>query len=267
MGRYKPYSRRELRVRFRAWARHNWRLLALSLGGAATLIALESASIGWFLPHSPLKWYVLGALHAAIVAAVLFLLHSAFLAHDREAILHMRGAWGEESTHTELERARRKRLIWGWVDSITLESGDIDHLVVTRAGGLVAIDSKWRNETNSEDRQSMARAARKVRLRAEGLVRTLLLRERGMHRARESTALVTPLLVLWGAAQHSLPGGAQVDGIDVVGGRRLIAWLRNRDGEPIDKEAARDVIQRLERFRASAWETGARTRDPAKRSN
>jgi hypothetical protein len=215
------------------------------------------------VPAATWKWYVLGLLHAAIAAAFLFLLHSAFLAHDRSAILHVRGAWGEENTRSELARAKRKRLIWGWVDSVTLENGDIDHLVVTRAGGLVAIDSKWRNHTDAADREAMARAAHRVRLRAEGLVQTLLKRERGNHRAKTNPAQVTPLLVLWGAAQHSVPDGAKVDGIDVVGGRRLIAWLKHRDDELIDERAARDVITRLEQFRASAWETGNRFRDPA----
>ncbi|WP_166389739.1 nuclease-related domain-containing protein [Nocardioides ochotonae] len=96
----------------------------------------------------------------------------AFLAHDAEAIWHVRGAWGEDNTRDELQRAKRKRLVWAWVDSVTLQAGDIDHLVVTRNGGLVAIDSKWRSKIN--DAADMARAAQKVRLRAEGLTRDLL---------------------------------------------------------------------------------------------
>lgn len=260
MRRYRPYSRRELRSRWRTWLTRNWKLVALTACGIVVVIAVETAVTVWLLPDSQWKWYVLGALHTGIAAAVVHLLHSAFLAHDREAILHMRGAWGEENTRSELERAQRKRLIWGWVDSVNLEQGDIDHLVVTRAGGLVAIDSKWRNQTDAADRESMARAARKARLRAEGLVQTLLKREHGTHRARGATARVTPLLVLWGAAHHSIPEGAQVDGIDVVSGRRLIAWLKHMSDDPIDRDAARDVITRLEQFRASSWQSGGGSR-------
>ena len=261
--RYDAFSRRELRARFRAWIGRNRTLLALAVGGATTLLVFETVLILWLVPDSSWKWYVLGVLHAAIMASFSYLLHSAFLAHDREAILHLRGAWGEENTRSELQTARRKRLIWGWVDSVTLQNGDIDHLVVTRSGGLVAIDSKWRNHTDAADREAMARAALKVRLRAEGLMRTLLTRERGAHRANATTAHVTPLLVLWGAAQHSVPEGAQVDGIDVVGGRRLVVWLKARVGEAIDEDAARDIITRLEGFRAGAWEQSKRPRDRA----
>ena len=103
------------------------------------------------------------------MAAYLHALQSAFLASDGEAIWHLRGAWGEENTRSELQRARRKRLIWGWVDSISLRAGDLDHLVVTRHGGLVAVDSKWRNRAS--DTVDMARAADKARLRAEALAR------------------------------------------------------------------------------------------------
>ena len=261
--RYDAFSRRELRASFRAWLGRNRMLLALAVGGATILLAFETVLVLLLLPDFSWKGYLLGVLHAAIIASIFYLLHSAFLAHDREAILHLRGAWGEENTRSELQKARRKRLIWGWVDSVALQNGDIDHLVVTRSGGLVAIDSKWRNHTDTADREAMARAALKVRLRAEGLVRTLLKRERGAHRADAATARVTPLLVLWGAEQHSVPDGAQLDGIDVVGGRRLVAWLKARAGDAIDEDAARDMITRLEGFRAGAWERSKRPRDPA----
>jgi len=130
-------------------------------------------------------------------------LQAAFLAHDREAIWHLRGAWGEDNTRNELQRAKRNRLIWGWVDSITLQAGDLDHLVVTRHGGLVAIDSKWRNQHTADDALDMARGASKARLRVEGLAQTLLLSQRGgaRHRARSNALTVRPVVVLWGAAQ------------------------------------------------------------------
>ena len=66
--------------------------------------------------------------------------------------------------------------------------------------------------------------------------------------------MVTPVVVLWGAAQHTLPEGAQRDGIDFIPGRSLRRWLATLDGEPVSKTAATDLIQRLERFRATAWE-------------
>jgi hypothetical protein len=218
--------------------------------GVVVLIAAETILFTAILTPTAFTWWLLGLFQATVVAIYLHALHAAFLAHDREAIWHLRGAWGEDNTRSELQRAKRKRLIWGWVDSIDLQAGDLDHLVVTRRGGLVAIDSKWRNEAT--DTVDMAQAAHRVRLRAEGVARTVLKAERGArHRGKSNPLRVIPVVVLWGAAQHHVPDRAQVSGIDFVPGRRLLRWLRTLDGEPVDKLAARDVIERLEKYRAS----------------
>jgi len=116
---------------------------ALGIGVVVLLVAL-TALLLFVGERSPLHWYLLGVAHAGLIGAGLHLLNSAFLTVDRDAMSQLRGAWGEENTRSELERAKRKGLIWGWVDSVTLAAGDIDHLVVTKSGGLVAIDTKWR---------------------------------------------------------------------------------------------------------------------------
>ena len=153
------------------------------------------------------------------MSVVLYLFDLAFMAIDREAIQHVRSAWGEEDTRTELQIARRRRLIWGWVDSITLKDGDIDHVVVTRHGGVVAIESKWRNTINPRDVADMARSARRAAGRAEGLGRSLLPSERGArHRLRTRPITVTPLVVVWGGAQHYLPEAAVHDGVRFLPG-------------------------------------------------
>lgn len=262
MSRYRAYSRRQLRVRLWVWIGGNKRLLALTTVGLLLLLTFETFILLRLVPSSPVRWYVLGAVHVGLCAAFVHLLNAAFLAHDHEAILDVRGAWGEENTRDELARAKRKRLIWGWIDSVTLQNGDIDHLVVTRTGGLIAIDSKFRTVTNPGDRDAMARSAQKMRLRAEAVVRTLLSRERGSHRSTANTQQVTPLLVIWGPVQHHVPSGAVVDGVEVVGGRRLTTWLKDREGEAIDKAAARDVLARLERFRSTAWDAGRPAQRP-----
>jgi hypothetical protein len=222
-------------------------------GGAAivlALIAAETVLCTVILTPSAFTWWLLGLFQATVVALYVHILHSAFLAHDREAIWHLRGAWGEDNTRSELQRAQRKRLIWGWVDSINLQGGDLDHLVVTRRGGLVAIDSKWRNQAS--DTIDMAQSARRVRIRAEGLAQSLLRTERGArHRAKSNPLRVVPVVVLWGAAQHQVPDQARVDGIDFVAGRRLLMWLDALDGEPVDKSAATDVLDRLRDYRES----------------
>jgi hypothetical protein len=135
----------------------------------------------------------------AVVGAALHLINTAFLAHEREAIWQLRGAWGEEATRDELRRAKKKRIIWDWVDSINLQFGDLDHLVSTRNCGLIAVDSNWRSD--GRDADAMAESAARARLRAEGVARSLLKAERGSHRARGHAVTVRPLVVIGG--RHS----------------------------------------------------------------
>jgi hypothetical protein len=252
MTRFKPYSRRALSRRRLAWARRNATLLLLATGGLAGVLALLTALLVWTWPGTSSRWYLIGFLHAALIATAAHLFQTAFFAHDREAMSHVRGAWGEENTTSELKSARRKRLIWGWVDSISLQAGDLDHLVVTRHGGLVAIDSKFRNQAN--DTTDMAAAAKKARLRAEALANTLLKADKGArHRAKINPLSVTPVVVVWGAAQADIPTPARVDGIEFVAGRGLTDWLARLEGQPVSKAAANDVVKRLEEYRSTAW--------------
>lgn len=258
MTKYQPYSRRVWRRLFGMWVRSNLGLIVGITAGVIVLIAAETVVFTVILTPNAFTWWLLGLFQATVVGLYLHMLHAAFLASDREAIWHLRGAWGEDNTRSELQRAKRKRLIWGWVDSIDLQAGDLDHLVVTRRGGLVAIDSKWRNDAN--DTVDMAQAAHRVRLRAEALARTVLKAERGArHRGDANPLRVVPVVVLWGRAQHHVPDRAQVNGIDFVSGRRLLGWLRTLEGEPVDKSAARDVIERLEDYRASLRDKASAT--------
>jgi hypothetical protein len=224
----------------------------------AAVVSLAAITVPFLMlgTETVATYYVLGLSHAFILASCLLIAHSAFLAHDREAIWQLRGAWGEENTRDELKRAKRRRLIWGWVDSINLQAGDLDHLVVTRYGGLVALDSKWRSQATAADNMDIARAASRARLRAEALTQTLLKGERGArHRDRANPLTVRSAVVLWGAAQHTVPHGTQIDGIDFVAGRKLRQWLAGLEDQPVAKDAAADILTRLETYRAGAWKT------------
>ncbi|MEP9362060.1 NERD domain-containing protein [Nocardioides sp. CN2-186] len=249
MAKYQPYSRGELRRLRVAWLSRN-RLLVMGLAvGAGCVVALEALSFVLVVPGTPLKWWLLGAAQASTVAALLHLVDTGFLVHERDALRQVRGAWGEENTRSELQRAKRKRLIWGWVDSIRLAAGDLDHVAVTRHGGLVVIDSKWRSQAT--DVVEMSKSAARVKTRAEGVARSILTSERAArHRAKINPVTVTPVVVLWGALQHDVPDGACIDGIAFVGGRNFVAWLRSLDGDRVDKAAAADIIRKLEGFRA-----------------
>lgn len=251
MPKHQPYSRLEFRRRLKAWILRNVKLVGAVTVGLIASIALVVGLLLLAAPSSRFSWWVLGAVPTAMVAAYLHLLHTAFIAHDAEAIWHVRGAWGEDSTRDELRRAKRKKVVWGWVDSLKMPVGDIDHLVVTRRGGLVAVDSKWRSRIN--DAAEMARAAQKVRIRAEALTRDLLKGDsRGTRRARINPLSVTAVVVLWGPAQHGVPEGATVDGIEFVAGRNFVAWLRRLEGHTVDQAAGDDVVRHLEARRFSA---------------
>lgn len=261
MGDIKPFSQRQLRRRRRAWLARNRRLLALVVPATLLLAAVLTLAMS-LLADGEMRWYLIGLTHAGAVAAVLHLLNTAFLAHDREAVLHVRGAWGEDNSRSELAAAKRRRLIWGWVDSITLQSGDIDHLVVTRNGGVVAIDSKWRNSVSADDIASMAASARTAANRAAALAQTLLAADRSAkHRAKVRTISVTPVVVMWGTAQHEVPDAFERDGVAFVSGRRLNDHLRAMHGHPVDRRAARDLCRRLRWYRDQAWKTSKARED------
>lgn len=200
----KPFSRRDFRERLRRWLRRNIRLVALLTVALAAVLAVFTALILILAPNNSFRAWCLGAFHASAVATYLHLLHTAFLAHEPAAVWQLRGAWGEDNTRSVLQRARRKGIVWGWIDSIDLRRGDIDHLVVTRHGGLVAIDSKWRARV--DDPTELARAARRVQLRSEALVRDMLKGDtRGSRRTGDNPLKVPTVVVLWGLRKTSFP--------------------------------------------------------------
>lgn len=253
MSKFQPYSRRVLHSLFRTWAARHVATICKMAAIAAVLLIFETAAIiiFWQLPG---RGYVLGAMHTFVCAVFIFMLAGMFLAHNRAAIGQLRGAWGEDATRTELKEAKRKKLIWGSIDSVNLGAGDLDHLVVTRHGGLVVIDSKWRTEAVT-DPTEMARSAARVKTRAEALTRTLLSRDyTSRHRASTNPVSVLPAVVLWGPSQQELPTNAQNAGIDFIAGNRLISWLGQLEGNPVDKPAAKDLLRRLSEFRTSAWD-------------
>lgn len=254
MGRFRSYSHRAIQRQRRRWLRRNLKLLLRATAVLAGLLVFAVVVLGVTMPDVPTRWYLLGVAHAATVAALLHLLQTAFLAHEREAIWHVRGAWGEENTREVLRRAKRRRLIWGSVDSITTQGGDIDHLVLTRDGGLVVLDSKWRNHADRANVDDMARAAQRARSRAQGVAQTVSSRDnRGRRRTARGSLMVRPAVVLWGAVQHSVPEDAEIDGVAFVAGTRLLAWLKAQEGEPVSKTVACDLLSALEDFRRTAW--------------
>lgn len=250
MGKNEPFSRGQLRSQFRTWMCRNRRMLTLITLGQVALIGF----VTWVLAMVGLPGYALGLIHGLFLAAWLAAIGQMFLAHDKTAIWHVRGAWGEDNTRSELTRAKRRRLIWGAVHAVPLQIGDIDHVVVTRRGGIVVIDSKWRSDEALDDAATMAQAALAAQRRLEGVIASRLKepaesRRAGRRRAVSKACRVTPLIVIWGAAQAAVGQTCTIDGVDVVRGRDLVRWLQDLDGDRVDKFAASNLIGELESFR------------------
>jgi hypothetical protein len=149
------------------------------------------------------------------------------------------GANGEDSTRGELRIARRRRRIWGWIDSLEVRGGDVDHLVVTSVG-LLVIDSKWHtSDLNAALLHADAAAAH----RAARLAR-LILRSLGL-----TDLQIQPAVVVWGGAQSSLGHQVRIDGVEFVGGADLQRWLTLRASGSLTSRRATDVLTRLRQFK------------------
>jgi hypothetical protein len=99
------------------------------------------------------------------------------------------------------------------------------------------------NQTTDEDVAAMADSARRVGLRAEGLLRTLLkAQRRSRHRARTQPLSVTPVVVLWGSARSDVPADATISGVRFLDGRQLLTLLAELDSHDVPRDAAKAAL-------------------------
>lgn len=134
MSKPASFPRQQLAVEFRAFLRRRRRhvlsLVAIEVG----LTTLLSVVLLVFWNRGPVLWYVLGGLHMLLICAVPAAIAIAFLTNSRTAIWNLRGAMGESNTSEVLKAARKQQVVWGYIESVAVTGGDIDHLVVTRRG-------------------------------------------------------------------------------------------------------------------------------------
>jgi hypothetical protein len=222
----------------RGWVRRSARPLAYLSATAVVLGVVAWGLFEWFTPMGPRSWYLLGVLHvlllASFVGAVVMVVVSA--EPDRTP----RTAWGEEYTRDELRHAHRRRIVRHALHDVTVDDGEVDHLVVTRHGGLVAMDSKYRSSVDPAELPELAASAAAVAQRAARLL------ER-MQQGRTSVPAVRPVLVLWGKGQKSLDLPMTVDGVDVVRGPDLVEWLRVHDDARRPRRESRVLVRELSR--------------------
>jgi hypothetical protein len=230
-----PYSRRGYREKRRKFARANWKALAVLL----VVFAAMGALLSWTM-HG----YALGAAHATLMLINVGMTVSISHATTTGTVGLLAGAWGEENTRDLLRRAQRKRLIWGWIDGIATAAGDISITSLLRAAVLVAIDSKWRNDVTRKRLESDASAAANAARRANSILRSI-----------HVPVGMTPVVVVWGGARAEVPPNACVDGVDFIGGHRVLEWLKGLPSEEVDKASARELVGRLYEFRDRVRQT------------
>jgi hypothetical protein len=222
-------------------------VLAGLVAGFLALCLVEVVVLRIVVPD-PYYGYVVAAGLAAATVGLFWVLHTLFLTTNGPAIFQLRGAWGEDNTIQELKKARRRRLVWGWVNSAAVASGDIDHLVVTRRGGVVVVDSKWCSALTDEVRAAMVNSARRAALRAEGIVNTVSKRSGGRHRGSREARVIT-VVVLWGAGRDDLaPGGETSEGVVLVRGGDFCTWLSALQGPSNSKEWAGKLLEEVRAY-------------------
>jgi hypothetical protein len=151
-----------------------------------------------------------------------------------------------------LKKAVTRRFIWGWVDNIEVLDGDIDHLIIAPAGFCSGL------EVACAEAQPVAACRRRAKRDHSGgkgaLCPEILKRPLDVH----------PIVVVWGAGEMDVPGGGGlIDGIDVVAGHEIAAWLQRCSTGPVRRDFAEAVLTELETFRARvdpAREARKRTR-------
>jgi hypothetical protein len=177
-----------------------------------------------------LDGYLLGLIHGLVAAAVVGVAASWVLSW-------VLAPKDEQGTADLLRATRRERRVWGWVDDVELQGGEVGHLVVTREGGVVSIDSRRSSEELTPellaaDAQRALQAARRASSRLQ---------------TRNVTAAVRPLLVYWGSIQGDVRKLTvrNLEGVEFLAGRELRAWLRKQNGRPVERADARRILKAL----------------------
>lgn len=230
MARQRTYAERRLREEGRSFLLGTrWLLLT----GALALIAVcvIPAAVG----H---RTYLLGLLHGFVFTAFVSLAGFAFLL-DGEAALLLAGARGEARTHEQLVKAKKRGYIWSGRANVEAGGRDVDHIVLTPAG-VLAVESKHR--FRSADVAWLGGAAAAAE-RGARLARLVLMSE-DIKQRRE----VRPLLVVWGGACRKLPDTQVVNGVDVVRGEALIAWLERCSRGPLAEDHAEELQVLIDAF-------------------
>jgi hypothetical protein len=242
LDRRDSYPNQQLRRAFLEFVRAN----ALRIGPVGLGTVLAAGLLSWWLDG-----YIAGFLVGAGSTLMLTMIGLSFLLVSGTHLLA--GSIGETNTADELRAASRKGHVFGSIDNLQVDGGDVDHLVVA-PGGLLMIDSKWHSSTVTQ--QTLEKDAAAARA-AAGRARNIL---RAVHVRRPA---VRPVVVVWGGEQLTVTG-QRVGDVDFVAGRDLRNWLGENasigtaynasqaDGLLLDLRAFRRRVRPAQRRRAPA---------------
>lgn len=172
------------RQRLRRFLLSNW----LVLVGFAAVCAIGVAPLSLVF-----SGFVLGFVHGAVAVFIVSAVGLLFLLYTGST-RQLSGAYGEDNTRDVLQRAKRHRHVWGWIDNVEVQHGDVDHLVLTPSG-VLAIDSKWHAVRVDDTVLHTDAAAARVAARRAGLI---------LRSLRQQDLPIQPLVVMWGQAQLDL---------------------------------------------------------------
>lgn len=228
----RSYTRRLLRENFRRFIRVNgWRLawIGILIAGSAVLAALV---------EPPFAGGVITGVMATFYVGVIFF---AFLIHT-EGLQQLAGAWGEDNTAAELEKARKRGLVWGFVNNLEIGNMDIDHVVVAPAG-VFAVESKWHfRESRESTLEYNAFQAQRNAEKIASILRSVTVR---------MPHPVTPIVAVWGRGRHELPSeGRTVSSVLVAPGDELALWLERLQTGRFAQDYAAELLSRLTAFKA-----------------
>jgi hypothetical protein len=235
------YPRRAYRKDLKRFLIKNRRRLSVVAAGYAILMAaMALLADGYFL----------GLVHGAFTALALAMVGLVHLAATG-SLAQLAGAWGEDNTRDLLRWAKRRRLIYGWVDSLEIQGGDVDHLVAAPSG-WIAIDSKWHSQSLDRsvvvrDAERATRAARRASLILRSLTRR---------------ADARPVVFVWGGTRDELSDlDRMVAGVEFVSGSDLKEWFRRLPTGGTDRRSAIAALRDLRSFRSRVRVSDAPIRD------
>jgi hypothetical protein len=221
---------RQLKAELLGFARSHRRPL-LQSSAAALAVCIVPLVLG-----SP--GYVTGSVHGVMLTAMIAIFGLAFLFHGKGALL-LAASYAEAYTQEEIALAAEAGSVWGAVHNIELGKLDIDHLVLAPAG-VFALETKWRFDTADPAWLQWAADQARVRARkAASVLRSADVR----HRAE-----VDPVLVVWGGAMRKLPEHYVHEGVPVVRGDALAAWLQGCGRGPLAQDHAEELHGKLVAF-------------------